>query len=377
MDNLKRPLVVLILVAGLLGFLEATSALLYQFSRSEKERDVVELLLGLRGAAGNLTVRYAPHPYFNFVSYPGFLFKSGFKPHNRLGLRGPLCCTEPKPADLVRLVAVGGSTTYGAYFGNEKNVWPALLEKQLLQKFGKGRIEVVNAGTPNYTTYELLGLLAMRVSEFSPNVVLIHTGVTDAFTVGFPDEGGPDNTFFRRAYQPHEPIPNWLKPWMKRSYFVRLIGMRLALADGFLIGDVAEHIQYAPPSDDQVKKYAKQYSGKYFRRNLKMLAALCQSMEAMPVFVNEPLNPAKESGQTVYASEVAKVVIRHNEIMKEVAQEKGILYVDVFSQMRDPKLFLDAVHMNQSGMALKTRLIADQINQLLSDLMQTTVAGTM
>ncbi len=377
MNNLKRPFVIILLVAGFLGFLEATSALLYHLSRSEKERQIVELLLGIRGTGWNLTTRYKPHPYFNFVSYPEFLLKNGYKPHNQMGLRGPICCTEPKSPDLVRLVAIGGSTTYGAYFGNEKNVWPALLENQLVKQFGQERMEVINAGTPNYTTYEMLGLLTMRVSEFAPNVVLIHAGATDAFAVGFPDEGGPDNTFFRRAYQPQEPIPSWLKPWMRGSYLIRLIGMRLSIAEGFMIGDVAEYIQYAPPSDDQVRENAKRYTGKYFRRNLKMLAAICQSIGATPIFVNEPLNPAKETGQTVYATEVAKVIVRHNEIMKEVAQENELLYVDVYSQMRDPKYFLDAVHMNQSGMAQKTKLIADQISPFLSELKLTTIAGKM
>jgi hypothetical protein len=70
------------------------------------------------------------------------------------------------------------------YFTFERHVWPALLEETLRQRLGPG-IQVINAGVPNYTSYELIGLTAMLVSEWSPDIVIFHMGLNDAFTAGY------------------------------------------------------------------------------------------------------------------------------------------------------------------------------------------------
>jgi hypothetical protein len=59
-----------------------------------------------------------------------------------------------------------------------------------------------------------------------------------------------------------------------------------------------------------VLKNAERASGKYFRRNLQTLVALSRNINAVPVLINEPLNPAKEAGLDDYHQAVVEAVSR-------------------------------------------------------------------
>jgi lysophospholipase L1-like esterase len=363
----KKTFLWALLLLGVLGVSEAGAALVYYYRLSVQEREAVELAINLRPGAPNTVVRYVSHPYFDFVANPGFTYENDYRPHNALGFRGSNCCTVKVPGH-IRIVAIGGSTTYGAYFTYEKNVWPALLQDKLRQKYGE-RIEVINTGVPYYTTYEILGLTAMILPELAPDVVLIHTGLNDAFTVGYPDEGGPDNRHFRHAWN-FIPLSENVKRGMRTSYLMRVLGGYYASSNGFLPGDMAGAIQYPIPDKSEMTKNVEAASGKYFRRNLQTLVTLCRSMGAVPVLLNEPLNPAKETGLDDYHQAVVSAVSRNNSIMRDVAAKNQLLTVDLYSQMREPTYFLDAAHETKAGMEKKAVVVAEglaaEIDLLLS-----------
>jgi lysophospholipase L1-like esterase len=350
-----------------IGLAEAGAALIYYLHLSTQEREMIELTIGLRTAPTNTVLRFVSHPYFNYVANPAFSYDNGYRPHNAWGFRGTSCCEAKKPGH-IRIVAIGGSTTYGLYFTYEKNVWPALLQEKLQRKFGD-RIEVINAGIPNYTTYELIGFTAMILPELAPDVVLIHTGLNDAFTVGYPDEGGPDNQYFRHAWN-YVPLSDSLKRSMRASHLVRLLGASWGSSNGFSVGDMAEAIQYPVPDDREMIKNTETASGKYFRRNLQTLVALCRNMNARPVLISEPLNPAREANQNPYYRAVVSAVSRNNSIMRDVAVRNRASSIDVYAKMREPAYFTDAAHETKDGMEKKADLIAEglaaEIDLLLS-----------
>lgn len=365
----KKLFFILLIVVGIFGFLEATSTLYYFLFLPKQKLDILELAIGEK-LSDHTILRYHPHPYFNFTNNPEFVFKNGHKAHNTLGLRGPICCLTGKEQGSVRIVALGGSTTYGMYFSNEKHVWPSLLEQHLRQDLGP-TVQVINAGVPYYTTYEMLGMISMLVPEFSPDVIVIHTGLNDAFTVGFPDEGGPDNRFFRYAFT-YRPLPNWMKGWMRASYFIRVIGAALGTKEGFLPGDMADLIQFSLPPEEDVVRHVKSATGKYFKRNLLTLVSLCRHLGAIPVIANMPINPAFETNQTTYYTAVAQAVIRNNHIARDIAIQSDALFVDLYSTMRAPEYFLDAGHVNKKGMQRKAATLAQAMLPLTRDLMHHT-----
>ena len=362
----KRAFFGVLFLAGLIGLAEAGASLIYYLRLSIPEREAIETSIGVREAPTNTVLRFASHPYFNYVANPAFTYENGYRPHNALGFRGENCCGA-KEAGHVRIVAIGGSTTYGLYFTYGKNVWPALLQEKLRRKYGD-RIEVINAGIPNYTTYELIGFTAMILPELAPDVVLIHTGLNDAFTVGYSDEGGADNRFFRHAWS-YVPLSDGLRLSMRASYLIRLLGASWGSLNTFAPGDMAGAIQNPVPDETEMVKNAEMASGKYFRRNLQTLVALCRNMNAVPVLVNEPLNPANEEGPNAYYRAVAAAVSRNNLIMREVAVKSRAESIDVYATMREPAYFTDAAHETKAGMEKKAGEIAERLAATIESLL--------
>ena len=82
----------------------------------------------------------------------------------------------PKPADMFRILCLGGSTTEEG--ADNESTYPALLEVRLRENFPEKSIEVINAGTSGISSdWHLL-----RIPEYlsvEPNLVILHLGVND------------------------------------------------------------------------------------------------------------------------------------------------------------------------------------------------------
>src|SRR5690348_1023833 len=69
---------------------------------------------------------------------------------NAEGFRGVRPVAPDKPADVTRIIAVGGSTTFDTQVSADSAAWPARLERLLNEQLPGHRIEVINAGVPGY-----------------------------------------------------------------------------------------------------------------------------------------------------------------------------------------------------------------------------------
>ncbi|HET9431570.1 MAG TPA: hypothetical protein VFO70_10365, partial [Chitinophagaceae bacterium] len=68
------------------------------------------------------------HPYLLYVNNPDYF--DSVKQHNSLGYRSPEFSIE-KDSNTIRVLALGGSTTYGYLNRNPKSTWPARLQEEL------------------------------------------------------------------------------------------------------------------------------------------------------------------------------------------------------------------------------------------------------
>lgn len=98
---------------------------------------------------------------------------------NALGYRG----TELRDDGSVRILAVGDSCTWGWRVG-EDETYPAVLQQRLDQRYGVGRFQVLNAGVPGYTSYQVLNALREKGLPLRPAIVLIAAGFNDLFRTG-------------------------------------------------------------------------------------------------------------------------------------------------------------------------------------------------
>jgi len=363
----KRAVFTILMIAGALGFLELAGAVLYYLVIPLQRRVVVETALGIRDPELNSVARYRPHPYLNYVGNPDYVTPDGRVLHHRIGIRATDVDLDAKPEGVFRVVAVGGSTTFGLYVPETHNVWPGLVGMALEQTFGS-RIETVNAGIPNYTTFELVVQAAMWLPELDPDLVLVHTGLNDAFAVGFPGEGGPDNTAFRHSWS-YRPLPGVVRAAMRASRLVRVVGAGWLSRSGYQIGDMTPAMQYPIPPDDEVRRNVEQATGEYFRRNLETLIVLIRHAGAEPVLVNMPINPSMKA-DGVYYEAVTEAVKRNNRIMGEVGERHGVTVVDLYSRMVTPEIFVDAAHVETQGMMQKAQIVFDTIRPVVNELLE-------
>jgi hypothetical protein len=131
MTRPKKALFLLILIVGFLGFVETIGAVVYHFALPENHRNSLEAALGMKHEGLNSVVRYRPHPYLNYVGNADYRSPDGKQVHDEIGIRpGEFPRKEKKPG-VFRIVALGGSTTYGMYVNDGSMVWCNLVGKAL------------------------------------------------------------------------------------------------------------------------------------------------------------------------------------------------------------------------------------------------------
>lgn len=369
---MKRALFGAILVLIVVAFAEIVASLYYYFVVPQQARAMLEPLLGIVGAQRHEALRYRPHPYFNYVFDSDFQFADGLKPYNARGFRAPEW--RSKAPGTVRVVAVGGSTTYGIFSRDGKDVWPALLERQL-NAAGRPRVEVVNLGVTAYTLFEIIGVMAMTVPELEPDIVLINAGVNDAFAACYPDEGGEDNTRFRYAWNVRR-LPGIARAGMRYSYTLRVAGFLAMSLDAYLPGDMMNAMQHPHPGDAEAERNAARATGRYFRRNLLTVVALAKHSGAVPVLFTQPLNPDWDAVPAPFYRAAVGAQRQINGIIADVGRESGVAVIDLYAGMRNRELFVDAVHANQQGEVRQALLIQPGVAAIVAAVRDRRPAGS-
>jgi lysophospholipase L1-like esterase len=100
---------------------------------------------------------------------------------------------DPPPAGAYRIVAVGGSATFGATLATGERPWPALLEEAIASRYACARpISVRNAGRPGRTLQELAQSFDAEIAPLAPDLLVVYPGV-DALE-GFARDGAAELT---------------------------------------------------------------------------------------------------------------------------------------------------------------------------------------
>lgn len=100
---------------------------------------------------------------------------------NALGFRSPPF-TPGKPPGVFRIACLGDSSTFGVLV-EEDAAYPQVLGRLLEERF-PGKFEVLNLGSPGYTTRQGLELLRREVIAFAPDLVTFAYGTNDRFFRG-------------------------------------------------------------------------------------------------------------------------------------------------------------------------------------------------
>jgi lysophospholipase L1-like esterase len=128
----------------------------------------------------NTDERLVADRLLRFKNRPSYSYGDGRARYtnNSLGLRGPEITVE-KPAGMMRVVVVGGSTVYGA-LDDDSETLSVQLEALLRQQLG-GDIQVINGGAPGYDSLRELVLTRSQLLDLQPDVVVDLDGLNDIY----------------------------------------------------------------------------------------------------------------------------------------------------------------------------------------------------
>ncbi|PIQ81489.1 MAG: hypothetical protein COV76_08675 [Candidatus Omnitrophica bacterium CG11_big_fil_rev_8_21_14_0_20_64_10] len=106
---------------------------------------------------------------------------NGYNTHTRVndwGFRNPEDVVVPKPADGLRIIVFGGSTTFG-YNLADGDTYTERLEAKLRQVPGWEHSQVLNAGRINFSAGHNLILMKRLVPKLQPDLVILYEGVNE------------------------------------------------------------------------------------------------------------------------------------------------------------------------------------------------------
>ena len=339
----------------------------------------IQILLGELDDKEALNER--PHPYLLWENTPEFISEDGIRQTNNLGYRNKEDFTFTKEPKVFRILALGGSTTYGYLLDDPDDAWPSQLEKMLNDALPENseidRIEVINGGLNYATSAELLLHYLFRDRYLDPDIVIIHTGGNDAKLLLFSDYN-PDYSFFR---------PGWTADIH-----------RLRTGEGFLIrhSNIAK-LFYAFWLDDSValphitkqnRSYTSRNPAYYvrnaeknepvgFERNLDLLIRNIVGDGVKPIIF--PYVMASDEQYEILRAEdpervdsVRKIregsviaLSKNYDVMERKSREYQIPLIILSPEEIPTEYFLDIAHLSKEGEAIKARFVASNLCQLI------------
>jgi lysophospholipase L1-like esterase len=264
---------------------------------------------------------------------------------NSLGGRGDEVAAQ-KPPGSIRIVALGGSTTFGVHV-QEEHSWPSVLGRLLNdQSGGSPRYEVLNFGTPMASSPYTLVALATKVIHLRPDIVVVYDGVNDISNWRFPGLR-PDHS---HVFEDMRAIPGWVEwvpAWGFRSALVAAAVHALALRQDRGIG-IRTDLPPPGPIDHE--------SGiPNLLDNYRSMRAIADAHGAR--FVTATLHLMSEE------DEWGRAVVEFNRRLDEWGAAENIPVVPLAARIPhgEATIHTDGAHFTAKGERLVAELIAERL----------------
>jgi lysophospholipase L1-like esterase len=299
----------------------------------------------------DLNIRFIAMPFVGYVPSPRI------EDHNALGFRDD-DIEIPKPVGVFRIIATGGSTTYGDQLSTSES-WPQQLERILHEDYGLTNVEVINAGVVGYTSWNTFTNFAFRAIELEPDMVLVYDSVNDLVIRLRPPE-------CYNAYDPTRGLTygQWRNEFdfngFAWSAFYRYLGIRLGWIEHPLVLR-----NWLIPLDDYYPCSAEAVSDEvalannppiYFERNLRSLVGVGQVHGIEVVLSSWAYYPESTS----ISPEWIAALEEQNLLIEQVATETNTLYYDLMGNLsvNQDYWLSDDIHQSPLGAEEQARLYA-------------------
>lgn len=359
---------VVILISGLLtiGALELVSWLLLDLVVPKRGQMAVAFILGQAAPYEDSPVQR--RPYYYYINRPSWT-KNNVVQHNAHGHRGPDTPVQ-REENTLRILTIGGSTTYGWLLDSWEESWPAQLAQRLTDKL-QCPVQVLNAGQPGAMSSEALVAYLFRDRYFDPQIVIIHNGGNDGGPLWFADYR-PDYSTYRTWQSVEITLRRGERALLAKSYFARLF-YGLWLSDWRTGNMVPMPLEWPSPDDALASVQANAPTG--YRRYLDLLVSNVLRDGAVPILfpfylaseeVFDLVEPEFRYIEHIW--EANKLSIQKNlPVMVEVARQHGIPLAMIPEGSIPLEHFFDHAHLKAEGELFKAEHMAGIIYNLLAE----------
>ncbi len=306
------------------------------------------------------------------LAYLNYGLSTAYDDVNSLGYRGPEIAM-PKPDDVYRIVAVGGSTTYGLFLDLWQLAYPRQLEEMLQRVYGYEGVELINAGVPQYSTWESAVNMLLRIPDLEPDLVIIYHGINDV-GVRLTDPDFYDGLNTGKGYWVDRDDP--LPPSVLWRFALKRLGFELPVAyeldTTFQRPDGIRSCDQETSGDETLCRGFNMTASEvlaanppiYFERNLRNMIRLARGMGSEALLLTWAYSPLDfpDAGGMVQRYLQAGVD-EQNTIIRRLADEEDTLFYDLAATMpTDEKFWVNnGVHMKAAGTAEMARQIAEYL----------------
>jgi lysophospholipase L1-like esterase len=268
---------------------------------------------------------------------------------NKLGFRSPEI-SKQKPAGVIRVLCLGDSITMGPALP-DSILYPAVLQKELDEKYPGKTFEVVNAGASGYGIKEEFLLLKEDGLALSPDLVVLQYALYDIPGTDFYDHINPNRDI---------PIPGkkfLINNLATARYVLEKYERRGLKNDLYGLADYLA----MPPDSEAAQRIERGWS-QYFEQLLEM-EALCKKNNIQFLFLIIPHRAQFQDRRQAFGPQKRLLAF---------CRKKNIAALDpspVFAaQKRPPYFFVDRVHPDVEGHRIIAGLIADWMAENLPQL---------
>jgi lysophospholipase L1-like esterase len=268
-----------------------------------------------------------------------------------------------RPQTTTRIVCFGDSSTFG--IGTPRSeTWPAQLETalnsdaeflqtQLLPATPDARVEVVNAGVPGYTSYQILRRMRRELKSLAPDVVLLTCANNDFWRWDDRTDAEQSERLTRSPLRDslmHSRAFQLASEWYGQS------GSQVPDQDAEWARKAS--LNYFEPEETWTPRVPLED----FESNLLQIASLCEEQKVPLILVIWPDQLQAAGKWSVRAS--------YHDAMFKVASERGLLIADVATAFRQRPWSVrcyipdDIVHVNAEGNRIAAEAARNALDQL-------------
>jgi hypothetical protein len=263
---------------------------------------------------------------------------------NSMGFRNEEDVLRPKPKGALRIIAFGGSTTFGSNLAGDKT-YAYKLEQMLRQIPGHERDQVLNGGRVAWSAAHNLVLMKRVVPELRPDYAILYEGVNEGHNAYGLIKSGVALDDLEGQYGLLGPRDQ--DRWLKRNSVV------IRFTEYVLLSRVAAW----RAREERDREFAQSHPW---------------ILENYEVLLNRMLDYLTQEGVVPivvrYASNNQPVQEQRSDLSARIARERGVLVCDVRSRFdalgeRKRELFEDAVHYTPEGSELIAAALLEVILQ--------------